>query len=203
MKTNGAFAVDEAVAVLSDEVLDGLNRDTSLVRGLPNAAFTTEAFLNLEYQTLFKRSWVFAGRASAVANPGDVEPVEVAGSSLFLVRGADQKIRVFHNVCPHRGARLVVESLHETLTLTCPYHAWSYELDGNLKGRPHYHGPDQHDRGNNSGAPTNERVCLFEVRSALWLVVAEVLGHELPVATKLELVMVGERELGQIPSVEM
>ena len=168
MKTNGAFAVDEAVAVLSDEVLDGLNRDTSLVRGLPNAAFTTDAFLNLEYQTLFKRSWVFAGRASAVANPGDVEPVEVAGSSLFLVRGADQKIRVFHNVCPHRGARLVIESLQETLTLTCPYHAWSYELDGNLKGRPHYHGPDQHDRGNNSGEHTNERVCLFEVRSALW-----------------------------------
>ena len=150
MKVNAASVAEKPVAVLSNQVLDGLNRDIALVRGLPNDAFTTETFLNLEYQTLFKRSWVFAGRAGAVANCGDVEPVDVAGSSLFMVRGADQEIRVFHNVCPHRGARLVIESLQETLTLTCPYHAWSYELDGNLKGRPHFHGPDQHDRGNSS-----------------------------------------------------
>ena len=163
-----ASLADQAVAVLSDEVLDGLNRDTALVRGLPNAAFTTEAFLDLEYQTLFKRSWVFAGRASAVTNRGDVEPVEVAGSSLFMVRGSAQEIRVFHNVCPHRGARLVVESLQETASLTCPYHAWSYELDGNLKGRPHFHGPERHDRTSNGGETSDDRVCLFEVRSAVW-----------------------------------
>ena len=168
MKVNAASVAEKPVAVLSNQVLDGLNRDIALVRGLPNDAFTTETFLNLEYQTLFKRSWVFAGRAGAVANCGDVEPVDVAGSSLFMVRGADQEIRVFHNVCPHRGARLVIESLQETLTLTCPYHAWSYELDGNLKGRPHFHGPDQHDRGNSSDEHSLDRVCLFEVRSAVW-----------------------------------
>ena len=75
------------------------------------------------------------------------------------------KIRVFQNVCPHRGARLVVESLRETKALTCPYHAWSYELDGGLKGRPHFHGPGQHDRGDNG---SNDRVCLFTVRSVVW-----------------------------------
>ena len=168
MSTNVASITDDAVAVLSAEVLDGLNRDVGLVRGLPNAAFTTETFLTLEYQTLFKRSWVFAGRASAITNCGDVEPVDVAGNSLFMVRGTDQEIRVFHNVCPHRGARLVVESVRETSSLTCPYHAWSYELDGNLKGRPHYHGPDHHDRGSNSDQHSMNRVCLFEVRSAVW-----------------------------------
>ena len=170
MNVNTASVADDAYAVLSEEVLDGLSRDTALVRGLPNAAFTTQAFLSLEYETLFKRSWVFAGRAGEVANCGDVKPVEVAGSSLFLVRGADHEIRVFHNVCPHRGARLVTESLQETSTLTCPYHAWSYDLDGHLKGRPHYHGPDQHDRGNHHAprSPGENRVCLFEVRSVVW-----------------------------------
>ena len=168
MNTNVASFTDEAISVLSDEVLEGLGRDTAEVRGLPNEAFTTDAFLSLEYRTLFKRSWVFAGRASAIANPGDVEPVEIAGSSLFMVRDTDQKIRVFHNVCPHRGARLVIESMQGAPSLTCPYHAWSYELDGDLKGRPHFHGPNQHDRGNAEGENAMDRVCLFEVRSSLW-----------------------------------
>ena len=168
MNTNAERVADEAIAVLSDEVLAGLGRDTAEVQGLPNEAFTTQAFLSLEYRTLFKRSWVFAGRASAIAAPGDVEPVDVGGSSLFMVRDADQRIRVFYNVCPHRGARLVIESLKGTPSLTCPYHAWAFGLDGDLKGRPHFHGPGQHDRGDADGENAMDRVCLFEVRSVLW-----------------------------------
>ncbi len=156
----------DALAILSDEVIDGLGKETELARGLPNAAFTTDAFLALENKFLFSRTWVFAGRVGQVPDPGDVYPVEVAGCSLFMVRGTDRKIRVFQNVCPHRGARLVTESLHGASALTCPYHAWSYGLDGGLKGRPHYHGPDQHDRGGNGA--NGDRVCLFAVRNAIW-----------------------------------
>ena len=156
--------LDNALTVLSTEVLEGLSRDTGSARGLPNAAFNTDEFLALEYERLFKRSWVFAGRASELAGKGDVKPVEATGRALFLVRGGDDEIRVFHNVCPHRGARLVVEALPGASALTCPYHAWSYELDGKLKGRPHFHGPGRHDRGNGS----NRDVCLFEVRSHTW-----------------------------------
>ena len=161
---------NDAHAVLSAEVLAGLDRETGLVRGLPNAAFTSEEFLALERETLFKRSWVFAGRLSQVPKRGDVEPIEVAGRKVFLARGADDRVRVFYNVCPHRGARLVIEPQRETPVLTCPYHAWSYDLDGNLKGRPHYHGPDRHDRGGNGNGRAGDRdaVCLFEVRSAVW-----------------------------------
>ena len=170
MKVDDLGAANDAHAVLSAEVLDGLGRETSLFRGLPNAAFTTHAFLSLEHETLFKRSWVFAGRAGEVPKRGDVKPIQVVGRALFLVRGADERVRVFHNVCPHRGARLVIEPLKETSTLTCPYHAWSYELDGSLKGRPHFHGPDRHDRGSNGAGDSSreDRVCLFEVRNAVW-----------------------------------
>ena len=157
----------DARAILTDEVLDGLGKQTEFARGLPNAAFTTDVFLALENKFLFSRSWVFAGRVGEVPAPGDVKPVEISGCSMFMVRGTDGAIRVFQNVCPHRGARLVTESLQGTSALTCPYHAWSYELDGRLKGRPHYHGPDQHDRGGN-GAHRNEQVCLFSVRHAIW-----------------------------------
>tara|TARA_Y100000588_G_scaffold325180_1_gene358786 strand:- start:29 stop:1267 length:1239 start_codon:yes stop_codon:yes gene_type:complete len=150
-------------SALCPEILEGLSKDTAAARGLPNEAFTTQEFLDLEQRHAFARSWVFAGRVSAIPNRGDVEPVEVAGRSLFVARGSDDRVRVFHNVCPHRGARLVVEFARGAPALTCPYHAWSFTLDGELKGRPHYHGPEQHDRdGRDSG------VCLFQVRSAIW-----------------------------------
>ena len=151
---------------VSNEVLEGLATSTELARGLPNEAFTSEEFLTLENQRLFPRAWVFAGPASDIPDRGDVKPVQVAGRSLFMVRSQTDEVRVFQNVCPHRGARLVVEPLKRAQALTCPYHAWSYDLTGQLKGRPHYHGPDKHDKGNNGG---NGRVCLFETRSARWL----------------------------------
>jgi choline monooxygenase len=80
-----------------------------------------------------------AETASEVPEPGDMKPVEVAGQPLILVRGNDREVRVLHNVCPHRGARALIEA-GSGPALTCPYHAWSYELDGSLKGCPHYIG---------------------------------------------------------------
>ena len=154
-----------AYAAVSDEIVEALGRETEFARGLPNEAFTTQGFLDLENEYVFSRSWVFAGPASDVPDRGDVKPMAVAGRSLFMARGQDDEIRVFQNVCPHRGTRLVTDVMRRTSVLTCPYHAWSYGLDGHLKGRPHYHGPGKHDRGNNGG---NDRVCLFAVRSATW-----------------------------------
>ena len=165
MRETSTSTIDNALGVLTAQVLEDLGRETGSARGLPNAAFNSDEFLALEYERLFKRSWVFAGRASEVASKGDVKPVEAAGGALFIVRGSDDEIRVFHNVCPHRGARLVVDSQQQSSALTCPYHAWSFGLDGKLKGRPHFHGPDRHDRGNDPG---RDEVCLFEVRSHTW-----------------------------------
>ena len=145
-----------------DRILTTLDKETASARGLPNEAFTTQNFLNLENEHLFPSTWVFAAPASDVPNIGDVKPVQVAERSLFLVRCESGEVKVFHNVCPHRGARLVVEPATGTRSLTCPYHAWTYSLDGVLNGRPHYHGPNEHDHGD------GEKICLFQVRSARW-----------------------------------
>ena len=156
---------DAALAAVSDDVLARLDGPTDKVRGLPNEAFTSDAFFELERKCLFPRSWMFAGRADEIPEPGDARPVEVAGHPLVLVRGKDKQIRVFQNVCLHRGARLVTQALRGTAALTCPYHAWSYKLDGTLSSRPHYHGPEKHDRANSGD---NDRDCLFGVRSVTW-----------------------------------
>lgn len=156
--------IDRALAVVSEQVMARLSRPTEQARGLPNEAFTGDAFFELEQRTLFANTWVFAAPASDVPNPGDLKPIEVAGRSLILARGQHGEIRVFHNVCPHRGARLLIEASTRQQTLVCPYHAWSYDLEGRLLGRPHYHGPDQHDRD----ATDPQRPCLFGVRSHTW-----------------------------------
>ena len=146
-------------------VLERLDRPIESARGLPNEAFVDPEFLIRENKTLFQRTWVFAGRLSQVPNPGDVAQVEVAGQPLILVRGRDAQVRVFYNVCPHRGARLVTEDRSGAAILTCKYHAWTFELSGALRARAHFHGPGQNDK-----ADPSKQDCphLFEVRSAAW-----------------------------------
>ncbi len=155
----------DAVAAVSDAVMAALARPTEQARGLPNAAFTDPAFLELERRTVFSRGWTFAGLGSDVSKIGDVQPVEVAGKPVFLARGEDGKLRVFHNVCPHRGSCLVTEATNIRKVLTCPYHAWSFDLAGRLRARPHFHGPEDHEA---EGAGGPDRPCLFEARSATW-----------------------------------
>ena len=72
---------DAALAAVSDDVLARLDGPTDKVRGLPNEAFTSDAFFELERKCLFPRSWMFAGRANEIPEPGDARPVEVAGPS--------------------------------------------------------------------------------------------------------------------------
>ena len=149
---------------LNDAVLEGMTATTGEAKGLPNAAFTDSAFLELERKHLFSRTWVFAGSRSAVSEPGAVRCLEVAGRQLFMATDAKGETRVWFNVCPHRGARLVGEDQDKAAVLTCPYHGWSFGLDGGLRARPHYHAPLEHDRQGSKA----ERDCLFEVRSAIW-----------------------------------
>lgn len=132
--------------------------------GLPNQAYWSQEWLMLEQQRVFQRSWVFAGAGAQIPGVGDIKPIEIGGAPLVLVRGSDHRIRAFHNVCRHRGARLVSEPCQKTV-FTCPYHRWSYALDGKLLSRPHFYGPDRHDVLKNGGGPLLD---LIQVRCEVW-----------------------------------
>ena len=86
--------------------------------------------------SIFRRSWLIAAHASEIPNAGDYLTVTLFGASLLLVRGGDGIVRVFQNVCRHRGARLITGTGCEK-ALVCPYHGWTYALDGKLAGIPH------------------------------------------------------------------
>lgn len=128
---------------------------------LPAATYTEADFHDFERDALFHRTWVLAGCASEIPKDGDAMPVTFAERSLILLRDKGD-VRVLSNVCRHRGACLLTDRCEGATVFTCPYHAWSYGLDGALRSRPHFHGDGRHDT---SGDPD---IRLETVRSALW-----------------------------------
>ena len=132
--------------------------------GLPNPAYWSPDWLALEQEHCFRRSWVFAGASAEMPDPGDMKPIEIGGAPLIVLRDQDGQIGALHNVCRHRGARLVTEACHKP-TLTCPYHAWSYALNGKLRARPHFSGPNVTDTFKDGGGP---KLDLVPVRCETW-----------------------------------
>jgi choline monooxygenase len=108
--------------------------------GLPGEAYTSDRYLQQERETVFQQYWVCVGLASDAPNPGDVYPTEVAGMPIVLVRDRAGTLRAFHNVCSHRGLQLVNAPCNVSGHLRCPYHSWTYKLDGKLKNTPHFGG---------------------------------------------------------------
>ncbi|MBB2992963.1 Rieske 2Fe-2S family protein [Mycolicibacterium iranicum] len=110
---------------------------TALLATLAGRYYTsTEAFA-AEQETIFETMWMCAVRSSDLARPGAFRKVQVGRESVLLVRGRDGLLRAFLNVCRHRGAQLCTESEGEVKrTLRCPYHSWTYALDGKLVAAP-------------------------------------------------------------------
>jgi choline monooxygenase len=104
-------------------------------RTLPFDWYSDPAVLRLERERIFRRAWQYAGRADQVAEPGAFFTCDAGGSPLVVVRGKDDTLRAFLNVCRHRGS-LVCEGEGRRETLQCPYHAWTYGLDGSLRTAP-------------------------------------------------------------------
>lgn len=103
---------------------------------LPGAAYHSDDVFRLEQERIFHGSWFCVGRDEEVAEPGSYRVVDVAGESILLTRDADGVAHAFYNVCRHRGSRLASGCGHARKVLKCPYHAWSYGLDGTLRGTP-------------------------------------------------------------------
>lgn len=106
-------------------------------RTLPAAAYTSPEVFRIEQRELFACSWTCVGREADIPAAGDFFTRELAGDSVFVVRGSDGELRAFYNVCRHRGARLLDEPCgHGLSRVVCPYHAWTYRLDGSLHQLP-------------------------------------------------------------------
>ncbi len=105
---------------------------------LPAGYYTEPAYFAREQVAIFRAMWLFVGRASEVATRGQWITASLASASVVVVRGDDDQVRAFHNVCRHRGTLLCEGAAGQARGhLQCPYHAWTYRLDGTLHKAPH------------------------------------------------------------------
>ena len=104
---------------------------------LPQRYFISPEIFAKERALIFSTQWVCVGHQSEIAKPGDYFVAEVAGESVIIVRDKSGEIDGFFNVCRHRGTRLCEEGSGHFSAIQCPYHAWTYGLDGRLIGAPH------------------------------------------------------------------
>src|SRR6266404_2502730 len=123
---------------------------------LPQQYFVSPAVFAEEQEKVFSKQWVLVGHQSQIAKSGDCFTAEVAGESLIIVRDKRGEIRGFYNVCRHRGSRLI-ENRNGQLSaaIQCPYHAWTYGLDGRLLGAPHMDDVSGFDKADYSLHPVN------------------------------------------------
>jgi phenylpropionate dioxygenase-like ring-hydroxylating dioxygenase large terminal subunit len=105
--------------------------------GLPGWTYFSRELCELEAETLFRRHWQLIGHQSEIAEPGQYMTLDMVGERALTVRGRDGKVRSFHNVCRHRGSRVVADERGRCKSaLVCPFHGWAYNLDGSLRGTP-------------------------------------------------------------------
>jgi len=132
-----------------------MNEETHIepLRSLAASYYTDPATYAREVEGLLSHTWQFACHSSEVKTAGDYLAFEIAGQSLFCIRGRDDVVRAFYNVCQHR-AHQMVEGRGNTRVVVCPYHAWTYELTGGLRAGP-----------NIKSVPgfRREEICLTEV----------------------------------------
>ena len=120
--------------------VDSILQPIETASGLPNQAYTDGDFFAYERDHVLGKSWAGLWFASDLPKKGYVKPVEFMGLPLVILRNKQDEIKVFHNVCSHRGMILVHEEMEVQSALRCKYHSWSYNLDGELKGTPHLGG---------------------------------------------------------------
>ena len=120
---------------------------------IPAPWYVDTRVADLERQSVFGRSWQVVGRTDEVTAPGSYLTTEVAGEPVVVVRGNDGVLRAFFNVCRHHAAAVMTEPCGKAEHLRCPYHGWTYGLDGALKGMTEFEGVVNFDRANNGLMP--------------------------------------------------
>jgi Rieske 2Fe-2S family protein len=160
---------------------------------LPPSAFTDPSVLGWELESVFADGWICAAHASAVAEPGAYVMREIGDQSFFVIGGEDGHPHAFHNVCRHRGSRLV-EDTHGQMKrlIRCPYHAWSYGFGGELRAAPKTDGIEDFDPACYGLAPLRTEVVGGLVMVDLGGAAPEIGEHLGDLLERLELYRVAE-----------
>lgn len=114
-----------------EPIAELLNKDRKGLT-LPRELYVSEAAFEFDTQVMLKSVWLYACTVAHVKKPGDYFVFEVAHNSIIIIRGRDNEVRAFWNSCRHRGARICQDQRGRAARLTCPYHQWTYGLDGAL-----------------------------------------------------------------------
>ena len=144
------------------EVLDLYNATAPLEEAytIPAPWYLDARVEQAEREQVFGRNWIAVGRADQVAAEGQFFTIEIAGEPIVVVRGSDGELRAFYNVCRHHAAAVANVPFGTVQHLRCPYHGWTYGLDGSLKGAPEFAGVCNFDRAANGLVPV--RVATWE-----------------------------------------
>ena len=157
--------MSEIYNIIDKKKLDVVSNSIEKAHGLPNECYTSKDYTLIERKKLFEDKWIVAGVASSIPEIGDVKPIDILGMPILILRNKQNEIKVFHNVCSHRGVKLVSKSGKINSLIRCPYHSWSYSLDGELKATPHIGGMNKHSADGFDKSKNN----LKEIRSYIWL----------------------------------
>ena len=157
--------MSEIYNIIDKKKLDVVNNSIEKAHGLPNECYTSKDYTLIERKKLFEDKWIVAGVASSIPEIGDVKPIDILGMPILILRNKQNEVKVFHNVCSHRGVKLVSKSGKINSLIRCPYHSWSYSLDGKLMATPHIGGMNKHSAEGFDKQKSN----LKEIRSYIWL----------------------------------
>src|SRR6266850_4203499 len=139
------------------DIIESYDSNAALAEAstIPAPWYTDERVYDLELQTVFPRSWQMVCRLDQVSKPGQYVTSELAGEPIVVVRGDDDLLRAFFNVCRHHAAAVMTEPEGTATQLRCPYHGWTYSLTGELKGTPDFAGVCNFDRSMNGLVPVD------------------------------------------------
>ena len=121
--------------IFKPQYYEAVRRPLLEAETLPVWCYTSPAFYRREIERIWRKVWNFLGSADRIPNPGDYFTVTFADTPLIIVRGQDGVVRSYVNSCRHRGCELL-EGEGNSKLIVCPYHSWSYELSGHLRGAP-------------------------------------------------------------------
>ena len=157
--------MSEIYNIIEKKKLDFVKKPIEKAHGLPNECYISEEYSKIERKKLFEDKWVVIGVGSSIPNIGDAKPFDLLGIPIIILRDKKNKIRVFHNVCSHRGYKILQNSCRIKNVIRCPYHSWSYDTGGKLIATPHLGGMNKH----NSEKFVKSKSNLKEIRSSIWL----------------------------------